>query len=694
MEDISSKIVTYSLLAHINDNKKGIEDLSELFIPIVKRVLAQMTAEGITKGEHINEIKQRIDKSFFLDIPFPLLDKIIKKIVTEVASTKGSSFIVYKDKAFLINNYTFTEFEDDINEEEMKISKLEALYDAFLEVNQVQDKDKVSLIEFLDKNRFQVIGYFSKDGEKTFVENDFSVQANFLKSIKSDTNLYKILCKIYLGSIIASYLEFEPAIQTTIKDKEFLLDTNFIVGLLDLNSIESKHTCQKIVEICNRLNYRMSVLDITLEETNNLIERAINNLDSTFLQKKLDPDSIFNACDRRGLSKTDLEKILANLGSTLQSEFAITIVHNSSRFQNEAKYSKEFEIYKGVRSTEWSALHDATAIKYVQWRRSKKYKDYFSANCFFVTNTGREFKPLLDSDSVSEIIRAEDLVNILWLTNPNVKLNLKDEEVVNIGLSRLISSTLNSKLPSSRIIRDLDQNIQKYAKDKITDQDIIRVANRIADKTLTNLDGLNKLASKSPDEFVIRLTIEARKDEERQKKFIENIRSLLVDIKDTSDEKLKEKEKYLKEKYDEAVNREKDEFGKQLSSLEKTKNLELREAKSRSLKQLNHTKEKLDKKASNQTHLKVVSILMLPILIGFFLVFNYKWNDLEPFIYLAGLFYYMGTYLYFYFTNKVWSPIGLYNSSLDRKKLKIYSKYNFDFDYYKNLSDDLKNIYE
>ena len=55
----------------------------------------------------------------------------------------------------------------------------------------------------------------------------------------------------------------------------------------------------------------------------------------------------------------------------------------------------------------------------------------------------RDYKPpLLNRNSVSEIIRAEDLVNILWLINPNVKINLNNEELIEMGLSKLVASTI------------------------------------------------------------------------------------------------------------------------------------------------------------------------------------------------------------------------------------------------------------
>lgn len=74
-----NRIVTYSLLAHINDHDKGIKDLNDIFLPLVKRVLFQLNKRGTTKGL-LTELKSEVDKSYSFDIPFPILRKIITRV--------------------------------------------------------------------------------------------------------------------------------------------------------------------------------------------------------------------------------------------------------------------------------------------------------------------------------------------------------------------------------------------------------------------------------------------------------------------------------------------------------------------------------------------------------------------------------------------------------------------------------------
>jgi hypothetical protein len=86
------RITTYSLLAHINNSSVGINDLSEIFLPLVKRVIAKMESEGIQKGGSLDEIKILVDSYYRLDMPFPLLRKIVKRIAEEQNKKWSSQF--------------------------------------------------------------------------------------------------------------------------------------------------------------------------------------------------------------------------------------------------------------------------------------------------------------------------------------------------------------------------------------------------------------------------------------------------------------------------------------------------------------------------------------------------------------------------------------------------------------------------
>ena len=107
-----NKVVTYSLLAHINNSCNLVTDLFDVFKPLVKRSISKMCNEGITQGKSILEIKTRVDYQYKLDIPIPVLKIILSRISDEVEKEGIGKFILYKDYAFAINDYVFVEFEE------------------------------------------------------------------------------------------------------------------------------------------------------------------------------------------------------------------------------------------------------------------------------------------------------------------------------------------------------------------------------------------------------------------------------------------------------------------------------------------------------------------------------------------------------------------------------------------------------
>ena len=75
-----------------------------------------------------------------------------------------------------------------------------------------------------------------------------------------------------------------------------------------------------------------------------------------------------------------------------------------------------------------------------------------------------------NSEYQSETIRADELLNILWLATPSLSKSIHNNELAEIGLSSIVAYTLNSSLPKAAIIRELDENIQKYRGETITDK--------------------------------------------------------------------------------------------------------------------------------------------------------------------------------------------------------------------------------
>ena len=128
------------------------------------------------------------------------------------------------------------------------------------------------------------------------------------------------------------------------------------------------------------------------------------------------------------------------------------------------------------------------------------------------TNGTRLNELQLNKSGQPEIIKVDDLLNIIWLSNPQI--NLSKDEIIDMGVTSLISYTINSSLPKSRIIKELDDNIQKYRKDyNLTDKDVVNLSTRIANRQIKDVDSLNQLAKNDAQAFAIRVKDESRKEE-------------------------------------------------------------------------------------------------------------------------------------------------------------------------------------
>ena len=53
-----NRLITYSLLAHINNSGILVKGLMDIFVPLTKRALSKMNKEGIFSGKNISEIQK------------------------------------------------------------------------------------------------------------------------------------------------------------------------------------------------------------------------------------------------------------------------------------------------------------------------------------------------------------------------------------------------------------------------------------------------------------------------------------------------------------------------------------------------------------------------------------------------------------------------------------------------------------
>jgi hypothetical protein len=520
----------------------------DVFIPLVKKSLHYLNAEkNQYKGANISEICTIIEEQYGIDFPLPVLKSVLQKLTKEINSDGEKVFELYQDGAFWIKDYVFEDYDEQLKTSKLKVQELQKAFKEFCKINNVSDIDENCIIKFIEKNKHSISRYLA---HKTIPNGEnFAIPALFIDYFRNFPNFYSQIRDIYLGSTLTCSLEYE-FVNTKI-EVTLLLDTNFIISLIDLNTPESTHTCRKLLEVCKKIGYKFAILPETIEEIKNLINFKSNNYDKVAISKYVNKEDIFNACERRKLSKVDLDRICDNLETSLEAYNIFTIA-NTTLLKNKAKHSNEYKLLKQYRNTEKAALHDAMAIIYVKEKRNKKVREFEKVNCWFVNNSithdtdNEGIDAIINSDNSQyqpEIIKADNLLNILWLSNPNINISLANNELVDIGLTSLVAFTLNESLPKARIIKELDDNIQKYKSQDITDKDVYLLSSRIANNQLKNIENLNELANKDVEEFNRRIKNEAKKQEEietdRAAKFEDLFKKLEAAVNNISVEKEK-----------------------------------------------------------------------------------------------------------------------------------------------------------
>lgn len=559
---IENKAITYSLLAHIRNSGILMNGPIDVFVPLIKRVLHKLNNKGIFKGESLMEIQCEAREMYSIDFPLPVLKTICEQIANEINTESEHKFIINNDSSFILRSFYFEDFEDKIQDIKRETESLEKMFQEFSTINNLDLKDKTSIFNFIDKNKLSISRYLSNTATPN--GHDYSIEAEFVDFFKKVPKIFDIVRRIYLGSIISSFLEYKTT-ENLKQEIELLFDTNFIISLIDLNTPESTNTCKKLIEVGKNLQFKFTILTETIEEAKFLIRKKAETLDSSFLSRRINPEDIYNACERKKINSNDLERIADNLDETLKS-FGITINIYTQALKDKALKSPEFENFEKIRSTKISALHDTIAILYVKEKRTKKIREFENVNCWFVNNsTSHELYDIREQEKTTfeyqkETIRVDELLNILWLSQPRINTSMDNDDLIDVGLSSIVAYTLNESLPKANIIRDLEKNIQKYRGEEISDKDILNISTRIAKKQIKNISELNRMAETNNVEFVTKLKAEAeiqqKIEDQRVEKFDELYRKFeeqLVGLQkvktnvQNKEEQLKEKELILEQ---------------------------------------------------------------------------------------------------------------------------------------------------
>ena len=541
-------LTSYSFLAALSENETDI--YKTVYLPLFKRAISSYAAKKSSKvsnsiqGTDI-DIQSIILEEYGIEVPILIVRKLIKAVGTSLSKKERNifKFDIFEDgKAFQFTNYNYFSTEEIYDRERRNAQALQQAFEDYLKSENLSEKNIPSFSQFIDKNKCNLSSFFSgKNCLIHDVEGSFMAHVNFLQHIEGGYHyLYQTAERIYLGSVIASFLETGVDLESKMDNNIiYYLDTQIVLEALDLQKAEDTLPTQELLKLIRATGGKIRLLDITINAIHKIIELAINNY------SKSHPTTTVNeACVRIGKNKTWLISINGKLESFIKAELQVDIDGILETKMSLYSKSEDVNLLKQTRIHKSTAIHDVAAYLHVRDRREGNIRLFQKAKYWFVTAN----KKLADfnisrktNGFVNETIMPEELTSLLFLKNPQ-KLAKK---VSQIGLNELIAQTLSEEYASKELINEIDIAIKESADLSAEDYNIL-----FSSIALQSTNKIQKLLEEISD----------------KRKFNESIHKL-IEKERTKRAKSKE-EKLQRQKLFEEVNHEK------LSLEEKLKNLE------------------------------------------------------------------------------------------------------------------------
>lgn len=490
-------LATYALLSFIRDSYRdnGSKSLPHVFVPLIKEAISQKLDENQGKeykGHDYTEIKDLIKQIFSIEIPIPVLSTILPIVQSE---TNGG-FQLFGDHAFIIKPKCKYDISKDFNQKKCEIRELEENYSAFCKARGVEC-DFQELIDFIQDQQNRIF----ENATSQIDSQNYHVSTYVHDVIKKRNRFFSIMSEIYLGGLIGSYFKFN--VNSTIFDAELLIDTNFYISLIDLNTEEACDTCNQLFKMAESMGFRFFILETTIEQIKILLSNRSNRIGSKDFISAVDDADILSACQRRGLSGSDLDSFRFNLGNDLKRRGVSTVYKSQIRdLVQKAEKSKNIKKLTELRGSYESAFNDILANEYVQYRRSgKAISDFCDVNCWFLNNSFTSSKYELSIPIWQRVsITASDLLTLLWLANPSQTIIQAEKVLAATCLSANVIKYRSEKLPDHQLIEQIQDKVAKLQKQgMISQESIAKICVRMSEGCIDNNEAERLITLSSSD---------------------------------------------------------------------------------------------------------------------------------------------------------------------------------------------------
>lgn len=223
-------------------------------------------------------------------------------------------------------------------------------------------------------------------------------------------------------------------------------------------------TCKQLFDLTIAMGYRYSILETTIEQIKILLSKRVDKINEKGLLASLNVADVLSACDRRNLTKTDLERYKDNLLDDLATK-GINIIYNSQirNLIDKTEKSRDLRTLTKLRGNRDSAFNDLLAQEYVAFRRKDKaIAEFNDVNCWFLNNSFSVNWKEKDVPVWKRIsITASDLLVLLWLANPSNMVGKNKDMLALTSLSANVVNYRSKRYPSGKVVGKLQDKIAR-----------------------------------------------------------------------------------------------------------------------------------------------------------------------------------------------------------------------------------------
>lgn len=533
MIDNDTTLTSYCFLAALtesnNDLYKGV------FLPVTKRALSLYSLKKSKYGTD-QDIQEYIHDIYGLNVPITVVRKLLRGVEKNLSRKENKDFgfsVFGNGKNFQIQEYEFTELEEKYKRGTRSANALNIAFQTYIQQEDIEFENIPSLQEFLKNHQSYLSSFFNgKTIEDHSLRNKtFIHHVNFLEYIERNNHeLYKIAEHLYLGAVVASFLECDFDYEAKPSEETvYYLDTQIVFEALDLQNEVDTQAIKELFSLITDTSGTLKILDITLDELTYIIDFSIQNFNNQT------PTSTINeACLRRGKNKTWLINLNGKLENVLRNDLGIKKETIPKSLKDKFSRHPDLKALQERRVKEANALHDVFAYLFVREHRGGVVRAHIKINSWFISANKNLLRFNIERNikgTIPETTLPDSLTSLLWIRNPKKYL----DKLKSIGLGELLAVTLQEEIASKELINEFDKNLK--AIDAISNEDCKILISSVAHQSARYIEHLNELAHDDPPSFnkeAVRLVEKERKQRKdvrktlkrertaKQKKAIEN----------------------------------------------------------------------------------------------------------------------------------------------------------------------------